>query len=191
MLARAALSGLISIVALSVAPAQSQPSAGGSAGLFSPVPMTGSSPEHRYSDRSVAAPSSTPTSPQEAEQDAAPLSQKETAAPSASTPTPGPSVDQTGNRARRDTNHPQAAAPPSPHSLRASSPAGGREGSLHSETTRYAALASTSEGPPGSKEPRPGEYVGSKKGGPHAKHAWPHQRGSSLRRVESLNCPLA
>ena len=88
-------------------------------------------------------------------------------------------VDQTGNRARRDTTHPQAAAPPSPHSLRASSPAGGREGSLHSETTSYAALASTSEGPPGSKEPRPGEYVGSKAG---------HTRSTRGRTSEDRAC---
>ena len=83
------LAACIAFALISIAtPAQSQPSAGGSAGLFSPVPMTGSSPEQRFGR--VAAPSSTPTSPQEAEQDAAPLSQKETAAPSASTPTPGP-----------------------------------------------------------------------------------------------------
>jgi hypothetical protein len=83
------LAACIAFALISIAtPAQSQPSAVGSAGLFSPVPMTGSSPEHRFGR--VAAPSSTPTSPQEAEQDAAPLSRKETAAPSASTPTPGP-----------------------------------------------------------------------------------------------------
>ena len=67
MLARAALSGLISIVALSVAPAHSQPSGAGSGGLLSPAPLTGSGPERRFipPDRSVAAPSSTATLPQE------------------------------------------------------------------------------------------------------------------------------
>jgi hypothetical protein len=83
---------LISIAALSIAPAQSQPSGSGSAGLFSPAPMTGSSPERRFipPDRAIGAPS--PTSSQEAEQDAAPPLQEQTAAPSASTPppTPGP-----------------------------------------------------------------------------------------------------
>ena len=91
MLARAALSGLISIVALSVAPAHSQPSGAGSSGLLSPAPLTGSGPARRFipPDRSVAAPSSTATLPQEVEQDPAPTEQ--TAAPSASTPpTPGP-----------------------------------------------------------------------------------------------------
>ena len=93
MLARAALSGLISIVALSVAPAHSQPSGAGSSGLLSPAPLTGSGPERRFipPDRSVAAPSSTATSPQEVEQDPTPPLQEQTAAPSASTPpTPGP-----------------------------------------------------------------------------------------------------
>jgi hypothetical protein len=80
---------LISLALISIAtPARSQPSAGGSRVLFSPFPMTGSSPEQRFAP--AAAPSSTPTSPQEAEQHATPLLQKETAAPSASTPTPGP-----------------------------------------------------------------------------------------------------
>jgi hypothetical protein len=82
----AASFALISIAALSIASAQSQPPGGGSAGLFSPVPLTGSSPEQRFAP--VAAPASTPTPPQEAEPDAAPLSKKETAAPSASTPPP-------------------------------------------------------------------------------------------------------
>ena len=61
MLARAALSGLISIVALSVAPAHSQPSGAGSGGLLSPAPLTGSGPARQFipPDRSVAAPSST------------------------------------------------------------------------------------------------------------------------------------
>ena len=93
MLARAALSGLISIVALSVAPAHSQPSGAGSSGLLSPAPLTGSGPARRFipPDRSVAAPSSTATLPQEVEQDPAPPLQEQTAAPSASTPpTPGP-----------------------------------------------------------------------------------------------------
>src|SRR5829696_5031301 len=93
MLARAALSGLISIVALSVAPAHSQPSGAGSGGLLSPAPLTGSGPERRFipPDRSVAAPSSTATLPQEVDQDPAPPLQEQTAAPSASTPpTPGP-----------------------------------------------------------------------------------------------------
>ena len=48
MLARAALSGLISIVALSVAPAHSQPSGAGSRGLLSPAPLTGSGPARRF-----------------------------------------------------------------------------------------------------------------------------------------------
>ena len=93
MLARAALSGLISIVALSVAPAHSQPSGAGSSGLLSPAPLTGSGPARRFipPDRSVAAPSSTATLPQEVEQDPAPPLQEQTTAPSASTPaTPGP-----------------------------------------------------------------------------------------------------
>ena len=91
MLARAALSGLISIVALSVAPAHSQPSGAGSGGLLSPAPLTGSGPERRFipPDRSVAAPSSTATSPQEV--DPTPPLQEQTAAPSGSTPpTPRP-----------------------------------------------------------------------------------------------------
>ena len=93
MLARAALSGLISIVALSVAPAHSQPSGAGSSGLLSPAPLTGSGPARRFipPDRSVAAPSSTATLPQEVEQDPAPPLQEQTTAPSASTPaTTGP-----------------------------------------------------------------------------------------------------
>jgi hypothetical protein len=93
MLARAALSGLISIVALSVAPAHSQPSGAGSSGLLSPAPLTGSGPARRFipPDRSVAAPSSTATLPQEVEQDPAPPLQEQTTTPSASTPaTPGP-----------------------------------------------------------------------------------------------------
>ena len=94
MLARAALSGLISIVALSVAPAHSQPSGAGSGGLLSPAPLTGSGPARRFipPDRSVAAPSSTTTLPQEVEEDTAPPLQEQTAVPSASTlpPTPGP-----------------------------------------------------------------------------------------------------
>src|SRR5829696_3445395 len=93
MLARAALSGLISIVALSVAPAHSQPSGARSRGLLSPAPLTGSGPARRFipPDRSVAAPSSTATLPQEVEQDPPPPLQEQTTAPSASTPaTPGP-----------------------------------------------------------------------------------------------------
>jgi hypothetical protein len=93
MLARAALSGLISIVALSVAPAHSQPSGAGSSGLLSPAPLTGSGPARRFipPDRSVAAPSSTATLPQEVDQDPAPPLQEQTTTPSASTPaTPGP-----------------------------------------------------------------------------------------------------
>ena len=92
MLARAALSGLISIVALSVAPAHSQPSGAGSADycrlLHSQVaaPNAVSFPP---TARSQLPP--TATSPQEAEQDPAPPLQEQTAAPSASTPpTPGP-----------------------------------------------------------------------------------------------------
>src|SRR5215203_2337722 len=167
MLARAALSGLISIIALSVAPAHSQPSGAGSRGLLSPAPLTGSGPARRFipPDRSVAAPSSTATLPQEVEQDPPPPLQEQTTAPSASTPgDPRASVDRTGNRARRDTNHPQAAAPPSPHSLRVPAPARGSKGSIHSETTRYAALPSapqpfgreTNARPPGGSN-RPAE----------------------------------
>ena len=172
MLARAALSGLISIVALSVAPAHSQPSGAGSSGLLSPAPLTGSGPERRFipPDRSVAAPSSTATSPQEVEQDPnSAITGADGGALCEHAADPRASVDQTGYRARRDTSHPQAAAPPSPHSLRARAPARGREGSVHSETTRYAALASTSEGPPTSKEPRPGEHVGSNRKAGHTR----------------------
>ena len=161
--------------------------------------MTGSSPERRFipPDRSIGAPS--PTSSQEAEQDAAPPLQEQTAAPSASTPppTPGPLWTQTGSRARRVTNHPQAAVPPSPHSLRASAPAGGGETSIHSETTRHAALTSASEPfgheadayPSGSKKPWASEYVGSNREARHTQGR--HQRELSLRPAESLNCRLA
>ena len=124
MLARAALSGLISIVALSVAPAQSQPSGGGSAGLLSPAPLTGSSPERRFipPDRSVAAPSSTATSPQKVEEDTAPPLQEETAAPSASTlPTPGPlwtrrdiAPAATRTTPKQPPRHRRTASPPYP-----------------------------------------------------------------------------
>jgi hypothetical protein len=116
------LAACIAFALISIAtPAQSQPSAGGSAGIFSPVPMTGSSPEDRFGR--VAAPSSTPTSP-EAEQDAAPLSalsQKETAAPSASTPTPGPlwtrreiAPAATQTTAKQPPRHRRRASAPAP-----------------------------------------------------------------------------
>jgi hypothetical protein len=89
MLTRPAFA-LISVLALSVSPAQSQPSGGDSAGVFAPAPMTGSTHDRFVPpERTVATPSSTPTSPQEAEQEAAPL-QKPTAAPTAGTPSPSP-----------------------------------------------------------------------------------------------------
>jgi hypothetical protein len=93
-LVRCAASFGLSIVALFIAPAQSQPiGGGGPAGLFSPAPMTGSSPEQPYlhPGRTVPAPSSNANSPEEAQQNAAP-SLPETIAPTASTapPLPGP-----------------------------------------------------------------------------------------------------
>jgi outer membrane biosynthesis protein TonB len=119
MLARAALSGLISIVALSVAPAHSQPSGAGSSGLLSPAPLTGSGPERRFipPDRSVAAPSSTATSPQEVEQDPTPPLQEQTAAPSASTP-PTPRRDiapaATQTTPKQPPRHRRTASAPQP-----------------------------------------------------------------------------
>ena len=124
MLARAALPGLISIVALSVAPAHSQPSGAGSSGLLSPAPLTGSGPARRFipSDRSVAAPSSTATLPQEVEQDPAPPLHEQTTAPSASTPaTPGPlwtrrdiAPAATRTTPKQPPRHRRTAAPPYP-----------------------------------------------------------------------------
>ena len=174
MLARAALPGLISIVALSVAPAHSQPSGAGSSGLLSPAPLTGSGPARRFipPDRSVAAPSSTATLPQEVEQDPAPPLQEQTTAPSASTPaTPGPlwTRREIAPAATRTT-----PKQPPRHRRTASAPQPRREAvkeAIHSETTRYAALASAPQPfgceanacPPGS-EPWSGEYVGSNRG---------------------------
>ena len=197
MLARAALSGLISIVALSVAPAHSQPSGAGSSGLLSPAPLTGSGPARRFipPDRSVAAPSSTATLPQEVEQDPAPPLQEQTAAPSASTPpTPGPlwTRREIAPAATRTT-----PKQPPRHRRTASAPQPRREAVKEASTQKR-------QGPPRSqvrpnrlgaatacKEPWSGEYLGSNRpAGPHAKHAGPHQREWSLRRVESLNCLL-
>jgi hypothetical protein len=71
MSALAALFALISFLALLVAPARSQPAGRDMRGLMSPAPMTGSSLEHRFvPNRKAGTPSSTPTLPQEIEQEA-------------------------------------------------------------------------------------------------------------------------
>ena len=172
MLARAALSGLISIVALSVAPAHSQPSGAGSSGLLSPAPLTGSGPERRFipPDRSVAAPSSTATSPQEVEQDPTPPLQEQTAAPSASTPpTPGPlwtrrdiAPAATQTTPKQPPRHRRTASAPQPRREAVKEASiQKRQGTQRSQVRQKVRQAS--------KEPRPGEYVGSNRKAGHTR----------------------